>query len=84
MLAEALRREVDEFLTFHESDRLEDGRARLVRHGNGPECAIQTGIGPIVTGARTPRGVPRGAGSRKVQPSLAAFVKVERNGLQWR
>ena len=27
--------------------RLPDGRARLVRHGHGPERAIQTGIGPV-------------------------------------
>lgn len=27
--------------------RLPDGRARLVRHGHGPEREIQTGIGPV-------------------------------------
>src|SRR3954471_9571185 len=27
--------------------RLPDGRARLVRHGHGPERAVQTGIGPV-------------------------------------
>jgi putative transposase len=47
MLAEALRREVDDFLTLHAEERLEDGRARVVGHGTGPDRAIQTGIGPI-------------------------------------
>jgi len=27
--------------------RLPDGRARVVRHGHGPERTIQTGIGPV-------------------------------------
>ena len=27
--------------------RLVDGRARVVRHGHGPERTIQTGIGPV-------------------------------------
>ena len=27
--------------------RLADGRARVVRHGHGPERMIQTGIGPV-------------------------------------
>jgi len=27
--------------------KLPDGRDRIVRHGHGPERAIQTGIGPV-------------------------------------
>jgi hypothetical protein len=27
--------------------KLADGRDRLVRHGHGPERAVQTGIGPV-------------------------------------
>jgi putative transposase len=27
--------------------KLADGRDRLVRHGHGPDRAIQTGIGPV-------------------------------------
>lgn len=27
--------------------RLPDGRERVVRHGHGPERAVQTGIGPV-------------------------------------
>lgn len=47
MLALALRSEVDEFLALYSEERLEDGRSRVVRHGHGPDRAIQTGIGPI-------------------------------------
>jgi hypothetical protein len=47
MLAQALRREVDDFLALHADERLEDGRARVVGHGTGPDRAIKTGIGPI-------------------------------------
>jgi transposase-like protein len=28
--------------------QLPDGRDRIVRHGHGPECQVQTGIGPVV------------------------------------
>jgi len=42
-----LKNEVDVFLAQYSEERLEDGRARVVRHGSGPERAIQTGIGPI-------------------------------------
>ena len=30
-----------------QAERLADGRARVVRHGHGPERTIQTGIGPV-------------------------------------
>ena len=30
--------------------RLADGRARLVRHGHGPEREVQTGMGPVPVG----------------------------------
>lgn len=77
MLAEALRREVDEFLALHEGERLEDGRARVVRHGTGPERAIQTGIGPIAV-ARPKvrdRGPGDAASGERVQFSSAILPK---------
>jgi len=40
MLALALKNEVNEFLALHSDERLEDGRARVVRHGGGPERVI--------------------------------------------
>jgi putative transposase len=47
LLAQAIEAEAETFLAEMASQRLADGRARLVRHGHGPERAIQTGIGPV-------------------------------------
>ena len=47
LLAQAVELEADAFLAAMQDLRLSDGRARLVRHGHGPERAIQTGIGPV-------------------------------------
>jgi transposase-like protein len=47
LLAEAVELEAEAFLAAMQDLRLPDGRARLVRHGHGPEREIQTGIGPV-------------------------------------
>ena len=47
LLAQAIEAEADAFLAAMQTERLGDGRARLVRHGHGPERMIQTGIGPV-------------------------------------
>jgi transposase-like protein len=47
LLAQAVEAEADAFLSAMQENRLADGRARLVRHGHGPERMIQTGIGPV-------------------------------------
>lgn len=47
LLAQAVELEADAFLSAMQHLRLPDGRARLVRHGHGPEREIQTGIGPV-------------------------------------
>lgn len=47
LLAEAIEAEAEAFLAAMQDERLADGRARLVRHGHGPERTIQTGIGPV-------------------------------------
>src|SRR3954453_2646474 len=47
LLAQAVEIEAEAFLVAMQDLRLPDGRARLVRHGHGPERAIQTGIGPV-------------------------------------
>ena len=47
LLAQAVELEAEAFLTAMQDLRLPDGRARLVRHGHGPEREIQTGIGPV-------------------------------------
>jgi len=47
LLAQAIELEADTFLADMRDFTLPDGRARLVRHGHGPEREIQTGIGPV-------------------------------------
>ncbi|HJU30331.1 MAG TPA: IS256 family transposase [Hyphomicrobiaceae bacterium] len=47
LLAQAVEAEAEAFLAAMREQRLADGRARLVRHGHGPERLIQTGIGPV-------------------------------------
>ncbi len=47
LLAQAIELEAEAFLAGMRDLTLPDGRARLVRHGRGPERMIQTGIGPI-------------------------------------
>ncbi|TXN03429.1 IS256 family transposase [Methylobacterium sp. WL103] len=47
LLAQAVEFKAEAFLTAMQDRRLPDGRARLVRHGHGPEREIQTGIGPV-------------------------------------
>ncbi len=47
LLAHAVEAEVTDFMAHHADERLEDGRARIVRHGNLPERNIQTGIGSV-------------------------------------
>lgn len=47
LLAQAVELEAEAFLAGLQNLRLPDGRARVVRHGHGPERTIQTGIGPV-------------------------------------
>jgi transposase-like protein len=47
LLVQAVELEADDFLAAMQDLKLPDGRARLVRHGHGPERHIQTGIGPV-------------------------------------
>lgn len=76
MLALALRSEVDEFLALYSEERLEDGRSRVVRHGHGPDRAIQTGIGPIeVARPKVRDRAPAGAGRERIRFSSAILPK---------
>ncbi|ANH09018.1 transposase (plasmid) [Shinella sp. HZN7] len=47
LLAQAVEAEAEAFLAAMADERLADGRARMLRHGHGPERVIQTGIGPV-------------------------------------
>ena len=46
LLAQAVEMEADAFLSAMQDLRLPDGRARLVRHGHGPEVAALHGAAP--------------------------------------
>jgi len=47
MLAQVLIAEADSFVAMWKDLKLPDGRDRVVRHGDGPHRAIQTGVGPV-------------------------------------
>src|SRR5271156_2323723 len=47
MLAQVLIAEADAFVAVWKELKLPDGRDRVVRHGHGPQRAIQTGVGPV-------------------------------------
>ena len=47
MLMAALKAEAASFVAQFSAELLPDGRQRVVRHGAGPERAVQTGIGPV-------------------------------------
>src|SRR5215212_7412875 len=60
LLAQAIEAEAEAFLAAMRDKRLPDGRERVVRHGLGPERAVQTGIGPVPV--RRVKARDRGAG----------------------
>jgi putative transposase len=47
LLAQALIAEADAFVATWNDLKLPNGRDRVVRHGHGPQRAIQTGVGPV-------------------------------------
>ena len=74
LLAHAVEAEVAGFIDAHADHRLDDGRARIVRHGHLPERDIQTGIGAVRV--RQPRVRDRGAdGSSKISFSPSILPK---------
>ena len=70
LLAEAIEAEAEAFLVAMQEQRLADGRARLVRHGHGPERLVQTGIGPVPVRGLTPHGA-----SGAIAAKLAAYMR---------
>ncbi len=60
LLAHAVEAEAAGFIAAHADERLDDGRARVVRHGHLPERNIQTGIGAVRV--QQPRVRDRGEG----------------------
>jgi putative transposase len=61
LLEQAIEAEVGAFLSGLKDRKLADGRDRVVRHGHGPERALQTGIGPVAV--RRVKVRDRGAGT---------------------
>ena len=72
ILAEALAAEADAFVAAFAEARLEDGRRRVVRHGHGPERAIQTGVGPVPV--RRPKVRDRDAGASEPARFTSAIL----------
>lgn len=63
LIQQAVEAELAALLEAHASDKTDDGRARLVRHGHLPEREIMTGIGAVPV--QVPRVRDRGDGEEK-------------------
>lgn len=70
LIGQAIEAELAALMASFAGDKLEDGRARLVRHGHLPEREILTGVGPVPV--KVPRVRDRGAGEDKISftPSI--------------
>lgn len=64
LIEQAVEAELAALLAAFTEDRLEDGRARLVRHGYLPEREILTGVGPVTV--KVPRVRDRKPGDDKI------------------
>lgn len=70
LIEQAIEAELAALLATFSSQKLEDGRARLVRHGTLPEREVLTGIGPVAV--KVPRLRDRGTDEDKISftPSI--------------
>ena len=70
LIEQAIEAELAALLATFSAQKLEDGRARLVRHGTLPEREVLTGIGPVAV--KVPRLRDRGPGEDKISftPSI--------------
>ena len=64
LIEQAVHAELATLMAAFSGDRLEDGRARLVRHGHLPEREVMTGIGPVPV--KVPRMRDRAPGTDKI------------------
>lgn len=78
LLVQAIEAEAEAFLTLMASWKLEDGRARFVRHGHGPERDIQTGIGAVPIQRAKVRDRGAGGGDARVRFTSAILPRWSR------
>ena len=64
LIEQAIHAELATLMAAFAEEKLEDGRARLVRHGSLPEREILTGIGPVAV--KVPRVRDRKPGADKI------------------
>jgi len=64
LIEQAIYAELATLMAAFSKETLEDGRARLVRHGHIPEREVITGIGPVPV--KVPRIRDRGTGEDKI------------------
>jgi len=64
LIEQAIHAELATLMAAFSNETLEDGRARLVRHGHLPEREVMTGIGPVPV--KVPRVRDRGVGADKI------------------
>ena len=72
LLIQAVEAEAEVFLALMADWKLADGRARFVRHGHGPERAIQTGIGAVPVQRAKIR--DRGAGGAEARVRFTSAI----------
>ena len=75
ILAQVLIAEADAFVAQWKDLKLPDGRDRVVRHGYGPQRAIQTGVGPIEVRRAKVRDRADVAAEEKILPKWARRTK---------
>ena len=64
LIEQAIHAELAALMSAFSGESLEDGRARLVRHGHLPEREVMTGIGPVPV--KVPRVRDRKPGCDKI------------------
>ena len=64
LIEQAIQAKLTALLAAFSTEKLEDGRARLVRHGYLPEREVMTGIGPVPV--KVPRVRDRKPGEEKI------------------
>lgn len=64
LIEQAIHAELATLMAAFSKERLDDGRARLVRHGHLPEREVMTGIGPVPV--KVPRVRDRRPGEDKI------------------